>query len=388
VAPVVEKHKDDIEQAKDYVLDQIKNLPDEFLGTGGNAETAKEVYSELAKAAFKAVYDIDWFAGNVTFSSAGARAEGLVGVKRFSLTDWVLLANAPSVMDNMELLPAAASAYYGAYLNPNVMSGLIQEAYKLSYGGPVKNPEAMQKAMENMAEAKPGASVASISLPSDDKTGMKSVAITQSGSPKKLYDAYAEFIQAFGEIENPAFTQSLEFKAGAEKHKKHVIDLITISFKVKNPDTEEGRIISGMMRMFFGGDALQERMTTLDKLNIQVTGNDPKLMHNLLDSFESGEGVVGLEKSFGKTRDALGKEANFVLMMNFPQIVVDVVGLLKDVPLIGEALKIAPFNFSLKPPASYSGFSVTSEPQGLRLKGFVPVEQPRGILQIFLPGGA
>jgi hypothetical protein len=59
---------------------------------------------------------------------------------------------------------------------------------------------------------------------------------------------------------------------------------------------------------------------------------------------------------------------------------------LKDVPFIGDGLKLAPFNFSLKPAPSFAGFSLSTEPQGLRIKGFIPVDQPKAMLQIFQPG--
>jgi hypothetical protein len=385
VAPVVEKHKDDIEKAREKAYATIKGLPDEVLGGAGTAEAARKIYTDIVKLAFNAVYDVSWFAGNVTFSSAGARADGLVALKRFSMTDWVLMANPPSALGNLELLPPSASVYYGLNLNPFVMIGVMQEAFRMSYGGETKNPESLEKAAASLLEARPGATVASFSLPADEKTGMKTASIVETSAPKKLYEAYEQLMGAFGAMDNPLYTQSLEFKAGAEKYKKQVIDIINISFKLKNSDSEEGKLLGGMFRRFFGGEVLQERVTAVENLLVQVTGNDPKLIQNLLDSFESGE-TVGKEKAFVKTRDALGKEANLVVMVNAPQIVVDFVALLKDVPLIGEALKLAPFNFSLKPPASYAGFSLSTEPQGMRLRAFVPVEQPRGILQIFVPG--
>jgi hypothetical protein len=110
------------------------------------------------------------------------------------------------------------------------------------------------------------------------------------------------------------------------------------------------------------------------------------MLERLLEGIDSGKDVTGLDKAFGKTRDALGKESNLVLMVNAPQLVLEFVGLFKDLPFIGEGLKALPFNFSLKPPASYGGFSLSTEGQGLRIKGFVPVEQPKAILQIFAPG--
>jgi hypothetical protein len=193
-------------------------------------------------------------------------------------------------------------------------------------------------------------------------------------------------MRAFGEQDTRQFSMSIDYKAAAEKHKQYEIDLLTMNYKVKDKESLEGQVIDGMFKALFGSEGLQERITTLDKLVIQSTGNDPKLLARALDGIESGKDLISQDKGFGKTRDALGKESNVLVLVNGPQMVLDVVGMLKDVPLLGDGLKMLPFNFSLKPPASFSGFSLSTEAQGLRMKVFVPVEQPKAILQIFAPG--
>jgi hypothetical protein len=385
VAPTVEKHKADLESAREEVNKFIMALPDEQLGTA-SPEMTKKMYTEAVRYGFNALYDVGWFAGNASFSPQGARAEGLVGVKRFSLTDWVLLANAPAALENLDVLPAAASAYYGLNINPTLMGTFMVEALKMSYGAEVRDREAATKAAEGIAEARLGPTVASFSLPGEDKVGIKTTSITQAGSPRKVTEVMGLLAKALGESDNKVFTQSMDYKAAAEKYKEHVIDLVTIKFKVKDTESIEGQLMDAMLKKFFGGDGLQERLTTFDKLSITVTGNDPKLLERTLEGIADSKDVAGLDKAFGKTRDALGKEANALFMVNAPQIVLDFVGLLKDVPFLGEAIKGAPFNFSLKPPSSFAGVSLATEAQGLRVKAFVPVEQPKAILQIFAPG--
>ncbi len=385
VAPTVEKHKGDIEAAREKINDFIKALPDEQLGSS-SPETVKKMYMEAVRYAFNALYDVGWFAGHASFSPQGARAEGLVGVKKLSATDKVLLANAPSALENLDVLPAGAAAYYGLNINPSLMTDFMVQALKMSYGAEVRDKEAAAKAVEAITAAKLGATVASVQFPGEDKTGMKTVGITQAAAPRKLIEALGLLARAMGETDSKLFTMSMEHKAAAEKYKEHVIDLVTMKFKVKDKESLEGQLVDAMFKKLFGDDGLQERVTTLDKLSVTVTGNDPKLLPRVLDGIADSKDVIGLDKSFGKTRDALGKEANVVFMVNAPQIVVEFVGMLKDVPLLGDAIKAAPFNFSLKPPSSFAGVSFATEAQGLRLKAFVPVEQPKALLQIFAPG--
>ena len=73
-------------------------------------------------------------------------------------------------------------------------------------------------------------------------------------------------------------------------------------------------------------------------------------------------------------------------MVDVPRLIVDGANMIKRVPLIGDALSAAPFNFALDPPASYGGISLGTEKQALRIKAFVPVQQPKGIIQLFAPG--
>jgi hypothetical protein len=266
------------------------------------------------------------------------------------------------------------------------MTGFMVEALKLSYGSELRDKEAAAKAVEAIAEAKLGPSASSISFADDGKPGIKSTTITQAAAPRKLNEAFALFARALGESDNPLFTMTMTYKAAAEKYKEHVVDLATMKFKVKDAESEMGKVIDAMFKGIFGGDSMQERITTLDKLSVAVTGSDPKLLERTLDGIADSKDVAGLEKSFGKTRDALGKEANLVFLVNAPQMVLEFVTVLKDVPFIGDGLKMLPFNFSLKPPSSFAGFSLTTEAQGLRFKGFVPVEQPKAMLQIFAPG--
>jgi hypothetical protein len=386
VAPTVEKHKADIEGVREKINEFIKALPDEQLAASGSPEAIKRMYTELVRYAFNALYDVNWFAGSASFSPQGVGAEALVGVKRFSLTDWVFMANPPAALENLDVLPSGAAAYYGLNINPHLMSGMMSETLTMAYGTTIRDKEAAAKAISGLTEAKVGSSVASFSLPSEDRTGIQATAITYAAAPRKLLEGTGLLMKAMGETENPIFNISMDYKAAADKYKQHEIDTLTVKFKVKDTESIEGQLMDAMFKKLFGADGLQERLTTLDKLVIQATSNDRKLLERILEGIDSGKDVAGLDKSFGKTRDALGKESNLLLMINAPQFVLDFVSLLKDVPFIGEGLKALPFNFSLKPPSSFAGFSLSTEGQGLRIKAFVPVEQPKAMLQIFAPG--
>ncbi|MBI3468583.1 MAG: hypothetical protein HY000_36740 [Planctomycetes bacterium] len=69
-----------------------------------------------------------------------------------------------------------------------------------------------------------------------------------------------------------------------------------------------------------------------------------------------------------------------------PQLIVDGVRTVRDLPPFNMILGQLPFNFGAQPAASYGGLSVATESRGLRAHLFVPVGQPKGVMQIFVPG--
>jgi hypothetical protein len=231
-----------------------------------------------------------------------------------------------------------------------------------------------------MAQAGPGPVVGSLSLAAGG--GLAISALQQAEHPEKLNAATGQMQQA-AEATTPGYQQSAEFRAGAETYQGQPVDLLTTRFQFKDTADQEQQIGQKLIQKIFGGDSFQTRLTVLEGLAVSASGNDPKYLRQTIDGLSSGEGVLGLDEAFAKTRDHLGDEANLLVLLNVPRLVVDIVGLIRDVPPFDMLLARAPFNFGVQPATSYAGIAVAAQPQALRLQLFVPVEQPKGVLQIF-----
>lgn len=381
-AHLATKFKSEIADGRTRVHSSIDDLPDEQLGT--YAEVTKKVYHDMADMAFDALLDSTWFVGHVNLSAAGGQAEGLFGVKQDSKTDKLLAANKPSSMETLGLLPSGVPLYFGMAVNYERILGPWLRA---TYGQTADTPEARAAAEASaklIGEAGVKSTVVSYALPGDGKGGITANTLQEAEHAGKLRDGMRKLMQAAGDVKSPLFNMSFEMKENAESYREHKIDLMEMKFKFLGEG--ELAVLSTFYEKIFGGDVFQTRSTTLDTLMVQATGNDASSIRKLIDAVSSGEGVIALDDAYGKSRDQLADQSNVMLLVDAPRMVVDGVKMLSSVEPFASGLRLAPFNFSVNPPASYSGLSVGAEPQGVRFKAFVPVEQPRGLFQIFQPG--
>ena len=383
-AMLIEKYGGQITEARDRALRGIESLPDETLGGGGtggtNPQAVKKLYGNVAKLAFDTVGDARWFAGRVNFTAAGVEATALLGVKEGGDADKLLAAHPSSPLDSLGLLPAGAMAYYGHQLDHRESSKWSREFTEAAYGADSASAKKINAALDSMNEAGLGQKAAGISLSA--ASGMSITSLQQAEHPEKLNAAKEEMDQA-SEAKTPYYSQSTEFKPNVETYQGRPVDLLTLRFKFNDVTDQGQQIGQKMMQKLFGGDTQQTRLTTLEGFAVQTSGNDPKYLHQTIDGLTSGEGVLGLDDAFAKTRDHLGEEANLIVLLNAPRLVVEAVGLIRDIAPFDMLLAQAPFNFGYQPATSYAGLAVGAEPQALRVQLYIPVEQPKGVLSIF-----
>lgn len=378
-AHLAKKFKTQIEAARQRIFDTIDAIPEEQLGE--SAEVARKMYRGMTVVAFDALFDSKWAVGHVTLSAEGGQVEGLAGVREGSKTDKLLAANPPSSLETLGLLPAAASIYLGIAVD---YQQLLKTLTPAAYSATAKDAKEVEAATDLMRDADVKSTVVSYALPEGDGQGLRATTLQEVGDVGKMRDGLRRFISASGETKTPLFSMSFDLKPDAEKYKQHSIDVMAMKFKFLGEG--EFAALSGLYDFLFGGETLQTRSTSVGSLFVQATGNDASQMRKVLDGVTEGEGVVALEDAFGKARDKLGEEANLMLLIDGPRMVTDTVGMLSRVEPIATGLRAAPFNFAAKQAASYAGLSLSAEPQSLRLKAFVPVEQSRGMLKIFAPG--
>jgi hypothetical protein len=385
IARLTDTFKTEINQAREQVLQQIEQAPDaDLIGAGVDPAVARDVLRSLVNGGFDAVFDARLAAGRVNFSADGAAAEGLLTVKPGSAAAGLLAAHPPSAFDTLGLLPAGAPAYYGVFANYGQIAdlgGKLMEKLVKNNGELTKQ---MRESLDQLAKAGMGQLVAGFAFPADASSGMIVSMLVQAkdvAATRAAFHAYQQLGQAAPA--NPMFTQTTEYKEKAETYKNRSVDIQTTRFKFDAGENSDLAILNGFFKRIFGEDGLQTRITDLEGVLVEVTGNDPKYLARVVDGLESGEGVLGLSDAFAKTRDKLGKEANFIALFNVPQLIVDAVKAFRDIPPLDMVLGQLPFNFDATPAASFGGISIGTQPNGLRLHVYIPVSQPKGVLAIF-----
>lgn len=368
-----------VQEGRKELLRGIDSLPPEaFQGTGADPNTVKGALAKTAGAVFDTILDAQMVCARVNFSGDGVAAGALTTFGQGSDADKVLSENPGDPLASLGLLPTGAPLYYASRIRASgllaELGTLLQTAYPQQGTQPTA-PEGEDKSGK-------GATAGGFSWPLSATTGMITWALTEAEHPEVLIEALRSAAKQAKEVKTPAFSQSTEYKEQAETFKDRPVDLSTQKFTVGGEDMQ-AQISRAMLQRFFGGEGLQTRIIALEGIMAAASGNEPRFLQQLVEGLESGEGVLGLDSSFSTTRDHLAADANLVVLFNLPQFVLDAIKTFREVPPFDAVLRMLPFNFGLQPASSFAGLSIGAEPQALRVRVFVPVGQPRGMLQIF-----
>jgi hypothetical protein len=379
--------KTQLEDLRRQAIQGIETAGDDALGAGGlSPAVTRKLLVNLVNALADAAYDVQWAAGRLNFSAEGFAAEGVLGVKAGSPGDGLLAAHPASALDALGLLPGGAPAYYGVHVHfaqiAKWMEGWLPEAL----AGDATRRDAVQRTLQALGKAGLGQLAASFNMPVDPKSGYLASLLMQAKDTEAVRGLMRDYELLSGETSTEFLKATAEFQPKAETYKGHSVDLVTQKIHFDASANAELAILGEFFKRFFGGDSLQTRVTAVEGMVVQATGNDPKFLARLVDSLSSGEGVLGLEESFAKTRDRLGKDANFVVLLNVPQLIVEFVRTFRDIPPLDMVIGQLPFNFDAQPAASYAGLAIATESHGLSVHVFVPTAQPKSVLQIFGQG--
>lgn len=386
IARLLEVYGDKVEELHDNLRRRIETLPKEFLGGDSSAidpRATKKMYADLAGLAFRSLGDAQWAAGRLNFAANGLSVALLLGVKGDTPTDRLLVANPPRTLEALSLLPAGAAVYFAHTSQPSGLVDWYRDWLKLAYGEDTDATKLLVKALDMLAAAGANSSATGFSFPSDQNTSLTTVTLRQAADPEKYRNATTVYEPTANKQDTALFSQSVEVQGGAEEYQGHPVDLFTTRIKFKDVADPGQAIGQKFIEKMFGGTEMQERLTTLEGMVVQAAGNDPKYLHAAVDGLQTGENVLGLDDAFAATRDRLAEKANIVALINLPRIIVDGIGMLRAIPPLDAVLAQAPINLGAQPPTSYAGLSLAAEPQTLRIDVFVPVSQPKGVLQIF-----
>ena len=404
VRQLTEIYKIELETAQqefDKAMDELAKAT--AGGSAGNLKPAFEMYAKLFRGLMQGLKDTQSFTAAVTLSNKGIAIEEYCHVTPRSATDKVLQANQPSDMALMEKLPTDKLVYWGIHGD---LAGMTRWGMNFSSAMFLENPaatSAFKKAMQEYAKLKTGTNAGTFSLGSLDEGIVRTTAVMEVTPVDRMRSLARRIIKSMSELKAGGFKQTFDLKPDAEKYGKYKADVLVARLEPSDAAGPGGAMAQQMIEKMFGREGMTTRTVYLKGMTAQTLGGGQDAMRELLASLTgTGRSSTSTRKASNAARiiraarSRLGKTSNLMLLIDLPRLIA--IGLkmaaqtapLPFLPTPAEVDKLG-----VKP--SFLGFSLATEPAGLRMKTFVPLVQMQGMNKIVglfkallpkvLPGG-
>jgi len=382
VKQLASDYKEEITQFKEDARQKIESLPGGEGTPGGlNPKQLTEI-ADLAMKLFSSVLDDAHSCTiGVLVSKEGLAFEDLVKVKSGSPTDKLLAKSAPGTLSAFSTLPAGHLAYLGFTWNMADIANLNQ--WLMGLGSSALKPEAakeLQGALAETAKLKIGSLVSAFGLGDADEGAVRTVSVTEVDNPAKMRELSHKVAKAMQGVDTPGVKQTIDIKKDAEKYGKNSADIATVKTEMADQANPFAQIQERLMTMLFGPDGMVTRSVFLKDRVVQTMGGGKQAMTDALAAQEQ-KSTESSKSPFQQSRGKMGAKSNLVVLVDLVNTIAKVVDLVVQsqavpIPLDAEQVK----NLQQKP--SFFGISAATEPQGLRVKTLIPVEQMQGIARI------
>ncbi|MGE5192559.1 MAG: hypothetical protein ACM3U2_08655 [Deltaproteobacteria bacterium] len=372
-------YKSDIEEAKQKFTENLENAPIPPGGaTGFDPKQAVEVVGKIFAFLVQGMNDTRSCTVAATVSKEGLNFEDLVRLKGGTSTDKLLAKSPPGALGTLSSLPGGNLIYLG-------LTWDMSEFAKLSQGGgalPGVKPE-VAKEIENttkdFAKLKYGSINAAFGLADTEGGAVRSVSVTEVDDPAKMRELSHKLLKAMGSIETQGIKQTTTVKPDAEKYGKNSADVVTVKTEIDDPQNPLAAFMDRINAGLFGPDGMVTRNVYLKDRVVQTMGGGKQAMTDALAALEKKPADNG-KSPVQQTRGKLGAKANVVFLFDLANTVAKILGIAVEnqlpLPIDADAVK------DLLGKASYFGIGAATEPQGLRVRTHLPVEQMQGVARI------
>jgi hypothetical protein len=222
--------------------------------------------------------------------------------------------------------------------------------------------------------------ISAFGLGDAEEGAVRSVTVTETDNPPKLRELSQKMTKALGSVETQGIKQTFTIKPDAEKYGKSSADLVTVTTEF---DGAENPFIAAMMQRvnatLFGPEGMTTRVVYLKDRVVQTLGGGKQAMTDALAAIEKPPETA--KSPLRETRTKLAPKANLLFLFDVTNTIAKILGMVVDsqavpLPIDPEAVK----DLQAKP--SYLGLTAGTEPQSLRVRTHLPVEQMKGIAKI------
>lgn len=367
VAGLVEDHADELDEG-------LKNMPiPPNAAPGVDPEAVEKLVKAMAAAMLQGLKDTESFSLSLGVSKTGISIEELLKVEEDSAFDKLLQKSPPSTIALLGNLPKDAQAYMGVKIDMSGMMALSKDMMALS----PELKKALETSLADLSKVKFGASAVSFSLKPTETGAIETVSITEATPTAKIRDANKKMAVPGG-ITTTGVKQTTTVKTDAEKYGSRSADLVTITYEpTEDADETVSGMIKTMTQTLFGEEGITTRNVYLEDRVVQTLGGGKAAMTKVLGSMDK----PATSKAFDSTRALLGAKSNVVVLFDLPSTLLQGirVAVNSNLPLPIPAEKLD----DVKITSNYLGFSGATEPGGVRLITVIPVEQIKGVWNLF-----
>jgi hypothetical protein len=359
MAAVNKAHGDDIKQWQQFFEQALDASPDR-----NTAEMAKRLYGPL----FQAVLDSTALLASADLRPDGALLHLDMEVPADSKTNALLKEWKSLPTAELSKLPAGQMVYSGMAYTPSLMKTLGSLAYGVLADPDSKEGKAIQKAIDELADAKPRLRLDATSVP------MSGLQVWKYDNPAKAVDAQMKLFKALkeGGTYGAVLKGDPVIKEGAQKHAGFDFNSVSMKWDLEKTVDKQGAALNEdqkkvMIEYMKGmlGEGADIWLGTDGKTVLQVTAKDWSEARALVDGYVKGSTPLGQSQPFKDAAKHLPSEASVLMLVDVPQysevLVKVVVGILQQ---SGLPIPIPP-GFekpAVKGKTTYLGVGVSLEP--------------------------
>ncbi len=373
-------YKSEIEEQKQKLAETFENAPVPPGGAGGfDPKQAGELFDKIFGFLIQGMNDSQSCTVAATISKEGLSFEDLVRLKAGSPTDGLLAKSPPGALPLLLSLPGGNLAYLGLTFDRSELAKFGGQAWGMNLPG-IK-PE-VAKEMENtiteMAKLKFGSINSAYGLGDTEGGAVRTVTVSEVDNPAKLRELSQKIAKAVGSIETQGVKQTTTIKPDAEKYGKNSADVVTVKMEMDDPQNPFGAFMDRIYAGLFGPDGMVTRSVYLKDRVVYTVGGGKQAMTDALAALDKKPETA--KSAVQQTRGKLGPKANLVFLFDLANTIAKILGIAVEnqlpLPIDADAVK------DLQGKASYFGVGAATEPQGLRVRTHVPVEQMQGVAKI------
>lgn len=362
-------YKTQIDQGVQQVEDMLGTLPLPP-EQGIDIEAVFDVYIDGLKALVAAARDSETAVGSVNIGEDAVVINEFVRIPADTGTARVLAKHKPSKHEMLSRMPGGETMYFGISMD---MQELMKHSLKfMSKMLKKDNDQEMDALLKKFRQVTYGDMAASLRL-GDSNAGILQMTTGVGVKPvEKARELAAETSKITQQFEMPGVKTEVKVEPNAESFGDRKADIIRVK-QTFDPNADPLGIQKEVNKRMYGPEGMVTRVVAVDDALVQTIGGGRASMERSLKAWAA----KSADATAAKTNNQLLPESNVTVLMDIPDMLSAMLGFAIEagapIPVDNDTIK------QIKGKRSYLGVSVGVDPDGLRAKTAVPVEQIKGV---------